>query len=890
MVAQPPHNSDDNKSEREDSNIEINNQQQEENNNNTINTNNTNNDNNPNDKEKSQLTQNDSFIDIDGIASPDLSSHNHPDIASVHNNNVDDHQHQHQHQQQHHQHYHHHHNSQQEHHHLHHPHNEHSIITTAKSMESIYQLDQDTIDYELIINNISKAILHVGKALDIIEHRSREEYIEWVKSNTEYCKKLVDQYHEQGKLYEAKAMIYSLWVRQIENCYSISSPETHDVMENLRKAHDTLFHEEYESEITSSQIIALKQDLATSKSGIKSFSNDTDYQGYGNSQQLTFGQKALKALKKSLTIVNVISTYKMEYIQNDLSVGLSSGSIIIPQSMAYALLAGMPPIYGLYTAFIPPLIYTLFGSSRHLAVGPLALMSILVGSAVQSLNPTSMIEYIGLANLLSLLVGINFLLMSFLQLGFLINFLSRPVLSGFTSAAAIIIILSMTPSLLGIPGTNQQFAWKYAIYIFSNIGKTNWIAVVIAVFCMAMLYIFKNYLKTFPKTTIPVPAPLFLVIFGLLLSYFADLKGKGVAVVEDIPGGLPSPSFFTNFSIDLVLSLYKDSLIIPIVGLIETISIAKVAATKAKYELNMNQELLGLGMANIIGGIFQGYPAAGAFGRSSLHLNSGAKTQFTTIISVVVVGVTLLFLTPVFYYLPKVVLSSIVIFAVIPLIDLEEVQNLWSINKVDMILLLVAFWSTLVLGVQAGVASAVLLSILLILLTISKPTTHLCGRIPGTATYSDTNLYPEAITSESEIIFRFDSPLIFVNAYYLRKQLKKVYRFEDDSVNPKIKAIILDCSSITRVDSTGIKYLKELIRELTEIKIVICFADVRSGVLDSFKISGIYRDVGADHFFMRIHEAVKASKNLTIRQLVEPKGGLKLNCFRNKTDNYQELY
>ncbi|KYQ88515.1 Sulfate transporter [Tieghemostelium lacteum] len=774
------------------------------------------------------------------------------------------------------------------------------------TLENEIHPDSNRDEYEAILHLMAKASIHVSKALDSIEHRSREENKEWSKSNSEYYKKVVTQCNNENRLQDSKGIIYTTWISQIESHYSTTNPETQIVISNLRKAHETLFDPDHDH--FDQSFLSRSQTLDQSSSSVRTHIKAplSPLQTTDDSSTTKFNkykEKATKFLLKKFTIVDMISNYKKEYLQYDISVGLSSGSIIIPQSMAYSLLAGLPPIYGLYSAFVPSLVYTLFGSSKHLAVGPLALMSILVGSAVQSLEPATMVEYIGLANILTLLIGLNFLLMSFLQLGFLINFLSRPVLSGFTSAAAVIIIFSMSTSLIGVPSTNQQYAWKYAIYLINHIAETNWIAVVIAVFCLLLLYIFKTYLKTIPRTTIPIPAPLILVIIGLILSYTIDLEGKGISVVGKIPSGLPLPSFFDNLTVDVILSLYRDSLIIPIVGLIETVSIAKVAATKAKYEINMNQELFSLGMANILGGVFQSYAVAGAFGRSSLHLNSGAKTQLTTIISVLVVGITLLFLTPLFYYLPKVVLSSIVIFAVAPLIDLEEIQNLWRINKVDMLLLLVALWSTLILGVQAGVASAVLLSILLILINSSKPNTSTLGRLAGTASYSDTQLHPEAIIDPNVVIFRFDAPLIFVNAYYLRKKLKAFFKNEEDDDESnitgissitghakKVKAIIMDCSSITSIDSTGVKYLKELIRELVELKVLILFADVRLNVIESLKLAGIYRDVGADHFFMRVHEAKKAVEHLTIRPIIEDKPGLKLNCLRNESDKYQELY
>ncbi|EGG15858.1 hypothetical protein DFA_09527 [Cavenderia fasciculata] len=761
-----------------------------------------------------------------------------------------------------------------------------------RSTTSSHHIDEISVEYERIKILAAKASKYIGKALDKIDDRSKEETLDWTRANLEFCSKMCERFEREGEanFNELKSLLFETWTQQISERYSMSSPETHDIINHIKSAHQTLFNPEEEIDVNNLSHSSLLAQQPHRDPTLHHKSLQGDLFGLEQGQEkLPFLEKAKKFSKKTFTIVEVLSTYKLEYLQNDISVGLSSGTMIIPQSMAYALLAGLPPIYGLYTAFIPPLIYSLFGSSRHLAVGPLALMSIMVGASVQAFENTTLSEQIGLANLLSLLVGVNFLIMCFLQLGFLINFLSRPVLSGFTSAAAIIIILSQTNSLFGFSGGQQQFAWKYVIQIVKNLGHTQWIAVLMSVICFLLLYVFKHHIKTIPKTTIPMPAPLILVALGLLASYFLDLEGKGIAVVGTIPSGLPSASFFTNFDFNTAISLYKDSLVIPIVGLIETVSASKVAANKCRYELSMNKELFALGMANIIGCIFQSYPSAGAFGRTSLHLASGAKTQVTTIVSVVVVGVTLLFLTKVFYYLPKVVLAAIVIFAVSQLVDLEEVQKLWKINKPDMFLLLIAFWATLVLGVQVGIATAVILSLVLVIYQSSKPNTAICGRIPGTASFTDVALHPEAIVEQGVTVFRFDSPIIFVNAYYLRKQLKKIYKLEDETKNPLIKAIILDFGAVTNVDSTGIKYLKELIRELTELSIVTSFADIRPNVLEQLKVSGIYRDLGADHFFQTIYNASKNSLSLTIRPWVEESPGLKFDCFSTKAETYQEL-
>jgi len=276
----------------------------------------------------------------------------------------------------------------------------------------------------------------------------------------------------------------------------------------------------------------------------------------------------------------------------------------------------------------------------------------------------------------------------------------------------------------------------------------------------------------------------------------------------------------------------------------------------------------------------------GAFGRTALQLNSGGKTQLTSLISVLVVVLTLLFLTKVFYYLPKVILASIVTFAVSSLVDLEEIQKLSKFNKVDMCLLLITFFMTLGLGVQSGILTAVGLSVILIIFQCSRPNAYVCGRLPGTTTYTDVSSSPEAIRSPGVILFRFDAPIIFCNSYFFKRKFNESLEDADDQV----KAIVLDCASVSLVDSTGIKYLKEMIRELNDKKIVVVFADVRSTVISTFKKSGVFKDAGANHFFLRVHDAMKAvgAQRVVINPITEDPAGIKWNCFRYKTEEHFE--
>ncbi|GAM25749.1 hypothetical protein SAMD00019534_089240 [Acytostelium subglobosum LB1] len=764
------------------------------------------------------------------------------------------------------------------------PYDEVVLNETAPSLNQYLSESAKALALALTLTLASEFI---SKALDIIEHRNAEERKQWEAANLDFYTKLYEKHFNGENVTEIKSLLYTTWSQEVEDHYAnYVGTEGYEVIKYLRLAYQALCEGDTRPTLTQSSITTKERGAKKKGKAV----DGMDINASGKPPKPPVSQVIKKFLRRKFTIIELITTYKKEFLKNDISVGISSGTMIIPQSMAYAMLAGLPPILGLYTAFVPSFVYCFFGSSKHLAVGPLALMSIMVGAAVQGQNPTDE-QYVPYANLLAVMVGINYLIMGFLQLGYLINFLSRPVLSGFTSAAAIIIILSQTNFLFGIKGGNQEYAWKYVLEIIKNLPDTNWISVVLAIICFALLYIFKNHFKMIPKTTIPIPAPLILVVLGLLASYFIDLEGKGLSVVGPIPSSLPTPfGQFKYFDTNVALSLYKEAIIIPIIGLIETVSAAKAAANKCKYELSLNSELIGLGMANLFGWVFQAYPCAGAFGRTSLHVSSGAKTQLTTIISVVVVGLTLLFLTPVFYYLPKVVLAAIVIFAVMQLIDLGEIQLLWRINKIDMMLLLVAFWTTIVLGVQAGISTAVVLSLILVIYQSSRPNTYICGRIPGTTTYNDIELYPEAITENNVVVYRFDAPILFVNAYYLRKQLKKIYKNEDETKNPNVSAIVLDCSSVSYIDSTGIKYLRELNRELNDCQIPLAFADVRANVVELLKISGVYRDLGGDHFFVRVHDAVMTARTLIIRPLVEPKQGLSLTCFKKRDGQYTELY
>jgi SulP family sulfate permease len=369
------------------------------------------------------------------------------------------------------------------------------------------------------------------------------------------------------------------------------------------------------------------------------------------------------SLKSYLPILDWLPNYKKKDLNGDISAGLTVGVMLIPQGMAYAMIAGLPPVYGLYAAMIPQVIYAIFGTSRQLAVGPVAMDSLLVAAGVSALAAIGTENYIALAITLSLMMGIVQVTFGVLRLGFLVNFLSKPVISGFTSAAALIIGLNQIKHVLGVEIARNNNIFKIIYDAAMNMNEFNWVSIGIAV---GGIIIIKN-IKKLHKA---IPGALVAVIVGILVVQFGGFEAYGVKIVGEVPQGLPSfkfPDLTTEFFSELV----PIALTLALIAFMESISVAKAiqAKHKGEYELDNNQEMIGLGMGNIVGSMFGCYPTTGGFSRSAVNDQAGAKTNLAAIFAAVVIGLTLLFLTPLFYHLPKAILGAIIMVAVFGLID-----------------------------------------------------------------------------------------------------------------------------------------------------------------------------------------------------------------------------
>ena len=537
--------------------------------------------------------------------------------------------------------------------------------------------------------------------------------------------------------------------------------------------------------------------------------------------------------------------YEPQWLRGDISAGLTVGVMLIPQGMAYAMIAGLPPIYGLYASTIPLIIYALFGSSRQLAVGPVAMVSLLTAAGIGTLVELGTEEYISLAIILALIVGITQLSLGVFRLGFLVNFLSHPVISGFTSAAALIIGLSQLKHLLGVALPRSHHVHEIILSALEHLGEINYPTVLIGVMGIILIALLK---KKYPR----VPGQLVVVVLGIVSVGFFGLTGYGVKIVGEIPQGLPSIGL-PEINVESIRLLLPTALAIALVSFMESIAVAKAVQSKHRnYKVEANQELRALGLANILGSLFQSFPTTGGFSRTAVNDQAGANTGLASMISAGLIILTLLFLTPLFYYLPLAILASVIMVAVFGLIDYQEVIHLWRSNKVDFWMLAATFMATLTLGIEQGIGFGVVLSLLMVIFRTTRPHIASLGRIPGTYIYRNVERFDDLEEREDLLIVRLDAQLYFANINFFRDSIETLVMKK----GTKLKYLLLSMESISYVDSSAMHMLEELVDTLNRLGITIIFSGVKGPVRDQMTRSGFIQKVGQNRFFITKQKAV----------------------------------
>ncbi len=544
----------------------------------------------------------------------------------------------------------------------------------------------------------------------------------------------------------------------------------------------------------------------------------------------------MKRLSQIVTALRWLPDYNGKHFRGDLTAGLTVGVMLIPQGMAYAILAGMPAIYGLYASLIPLLIYPLLGTSRHLAVGTVAIDMLIVAAGVGALAQPHTDQYIELAILLALMTGVFQLAMGFARLGFMVNFLSRPVIAGFMSAAPLIIAASQLGNLLGLDLPNSQYIHILFWEAFQNLDQIHVLTVVMGGVSIAILLGLQLWKPS-------APGALIAVVLGIVVVWLFGLDEVGIDIVGDIPQGLPVPGI-PDFSLENLSGLWTSALTLALVQFMGVMSLGKVFASKHDYSVDANRELIAIGSSNVLGSFFRSIPVSGSFSRSAVNEKAGARTPVSNIVAAAVIALTLLVLTPVFYFLPVPVLAAIIMVASVGLIDVPEMRYLLKTKRRDGLIALITFACTLVIGIQEGILIGIGASVAMILYRISRPHVAELGHVPGTRDFRSLERNPDAEKIKGIYMLRVDASLSFANADLIKDKLLE----SEMPGGEKHKALVIDATGVNDLDTTSAAMLADVINTLAERGIELYIAGAKGPVRDTIRRAGLHAELGREHF------------------------------------------
>lgn len=565
------------------------------------------------------------------------------------------------------------------------------------------------------------------------------------------------------------------------------------------------------------------------------------------------------SLGRYVPVLRWAPVYRREYLVGDLMAGLIVAIMLVPQSMAYALLAGLPPQVGLYASVAPLILYGLLGTSRSLAVGPVAIVSLLVASGIGPLAQNSA-EYVQLALALAFLVGVIQLLLGLARVGFLVNFMSHPVLAGFTSAAALVIGLSQVKHLLGVDAPRVGFM-DLTLYLAQHLSEANVVTLGLGGGSVLLLLYFKYGLagqlrrRGVPaRIALPLSkaAPLVVVILGAVLVQAFQLNSTaGVRVVGEVPAGLP-PLTLPTAGFSAWRALLPTALAISFVGYMESIAVAKALASKRRQRVDANQELMALGVANFGAALGGGYPVTGGFSRSVVNYEASANSGLASIITAILILLTILFLTPLFYFLPQAVLAAIVVVAVAGLVDVETLRHVWRYNKADAASFVVTFVAVLLLDVEKGILVGVASAMLLFIWRTSKPHVAIVGRLGDSEIYRnvlrhDVQCWPDVVA------VRVDESLYFANTRFLEDVVLTAI-----AERPEVEHFVLIGTAVNFIDASALETLKSLQRELRDAGVTLHLAAIKGPVMDRLRRVGFIEQIGAGNVHLSTHQAMRA--------------------------------
>ncbi|MBB04142.1 MAG: sodium-independent anion transporter [Pseudooceanicola sp.] len=557
----------------------------------------------------------------------------------------------------------------------------------------------------------------------------------------------------------------------------------------------------------------------------------------------------LSGLRRYFPILTWSRDYNRTVLTNDLMAAVIVTIMLIPQSLAYALLAGLPAEMGLYASILPLVAYAIFGTSRTLAVGPVAVVSLMTAAAAGKLAAQGTPEYIMAAITLAFLSGLMLLVMGLFRLGFLANFLSHPVIAGFITASGVLIATSQMKHILGVRAEGHNLI-DMLTNLIAEIDAINWITLLIGVASLAFLFWVRKGLKPLllslglkPRMAdlLAKAGPVIAVALSILVVWLFALDERGVAIVGQVPMGLP-PLTSPGFSADLWGQLFGSALLISIIGFVESVSVAQTLAAKKRQRIVPDQELVGLGASNIAAAVSGGYPVTGGFARSVVNFDAGAETPAAGAYTAIGIALAALILTPLLYFLPKAVLAATIIVAVLSLVDFSILRKSWTYSRVDFAAVSATIVLTLTFGVEIGVSAGVALSILLFLYKTSRPHVAEVGLVPGTQHFRNIKRH-EVETHDSLVTIRIDESLYFANAAFLQDLI-----YDRIVCDQPIRDVVLMCSAVNEIDMSALESLEAINTRLDELGIRLHMSEVKGPVMDRLKRSHFLQDMTGEVF------------------------------------------
>ncbi len=554
-----------------------------------------------------------------------------------------------------------------------------------------------------------------------------------------------------------------------------------------------------------------------------------------------------------------VRTYSKDKVSGDISAGIIVATMLVPQSMAYAMLAGMPPVTGLYACIAPVMLYAVFGSSNYLAVGPVAVVALMVAEITSQFVAQGVGSYESIAVTLSMLCGLSMVLFSLFRFGVLANFLSHSVIAGFINAACVLIIASQLGHILGLDiGRGDSFLHTLQL-ISNNVSNTNYAALAVSGITFVILLLFgkplagwlQNRSGSHVHIYISKMGPLLVVVLGCIVTWLLSLDAEyRLAIVGEVPTGLPGfllPAFDTG----TWLTLLPAALLIAFVSYLESISIGRSLASKRREKVKPNQELFAIGTANIASALSSSFAVGGGFARSGVNFSAGANTPLASLITSGLMLLTLVFFAPLFYHLPSAVLAVIVCMAVINLFDMKSIVEAWKFNRADAISSIVTFVLVLVVGVEHGILGGILLSLGLYLWRTSKPHMAVVGRVGDTQHFR--NVERHKVRTEPNIIaIRIDESLYFANAHALESKILNLITKQKD-----VSHVVLICSAINFIDFSALDTLEGIREKLHDAGVLLHLAEVKGPVMDKLRQTDFYSNLGEGKVFLSTHDAFK---------------------------------